>query len=66
MAFLDPELAAVRLEAKGMPPLRQYFTRLGKGGSAHPRTQRSAIPAPPAVWLNHAVFGDQEGADGVR
>src|SRR5512132_64045 len=26
----------------------------------HPRTQRSAIPALPDVWLNHAVCGDQE------
>jgi len=25
IAILDPELAAVRLEAKGLPPLWQYF-----------------------------------------
>ena len=29
IASLDPELAAVRLEAKGLPPLGQYFSRLG-------------------------------------
>jgi hypothetical protein len=28
------------------------------------RTQRSAIPVPPDVWLNHAVCGDQGGCGG--
>jgi hypothetical protein len=35
IAILDPELAAVRLEAKGLPPLGQYFSRLGTKLRSH-------------------------------
>jgi hypothetical protein len=48
--FLDPELAAVRLEAKGlppkaMPPLWQYFSRLGKKIPGRGVRNRPPLPA---------------------
>jgi hypothetical protein len=66
IAIGDPRQADAVMVGEAMPPLRQYFPPLLKGRDAHVRTQTSAIPAPPDIWLNCAVCGDQEGAEGVR
>jgi hypothetical protein len=47
-----------------MPPLWQYFLRLGQGDERISAPQRASIPATCGFWLNHAVRGDQRGRRG--
>jgi hypothetical protein len=59
MFGLTMRFAAIRRVRSDDRPPRNL-----SGRRAHLRPQTSAIPAPRDVWLNHAVCGDQEGAEG--
>jgi hypothetical protein len=46
IAILDPELAAVRLEAKGLPPLWQTSRNV----NSHSRRRRPSKDMDPGSW----------------
>jgi hypothetical protein len=48
-----------------LPPRPAGLAERAAGGRAHLRPQRASIPAPSGFWLNHAVRGDQKGAEGT-